>query len=257
MTGSRSTDVVLVSPAMANAEVPNFKTYAEREPIPPIDPEELRRRWNIKRPCSLQDLQEAWSHEADSSAVSSRYGMLRTMTDYSHGQLLTPWQHGQQLDDAVFRIAAVFPLRELKPKSYMIPGDEYFGFDPNEFLQRLIEETGISHVWEPVTTKVPEGGRTYVTGSANFKDQVPNPEREAKRQARELVWEIWSRFVDLNELSYDGKEPSSHLVAIRFADFLLDNIDLLRQLEASFRAGKWGTPLELWYELERKAQGRI
>jgi hypothetical protein len=66
-----------------------------------------------------------------------------------------------------------------------------------------------------------------------------------------------SRFVDLNELSYDGKEPSSHLVAIRFADFLLDNIDLLRQLEASFRAGKWGTPLELWYELERKAQGRI
>jgi hypothetical protein len=242
----------------AGAWTPNFKTYAEGEPIPPVDPEELRRRWNIKRPCSAQDLQEAWSHEADSSAVSSRYGvLLRTMTDYSHGQLLAPWQHGEQLDDAVFRIAATFPLRELKPKSYMIPGDEHFGFDPNAFVQQLVEETGISHVWEPVSIKVPEGGRVYVTHRPISTGQAPDPEAEAKRQARELLWEIWNRFVDLNELSYDGKEPSSHLVAILFADFVIDNIDLVHQLEASFMAGYgWGS-LDLLIELERKAQSTV
>lgn len=34
---------------MANADtpIPKFKTYAEGEPIPPVDPEDLRRRWKI------------------------------------------------------------------------------------------------------------------------------------------------------------------------------------------------------------------
>lgn len=74
-------------------------------------------------------------------------------------KLLTPWQQGEELDDAVFRVAATFPLRELKHKNYMMPGDEYFGFDPNAFVQQLIDETGIPHVWEPAQTKVGEGGR--------------------------------------------------------------------------------------------------
>jgi hypothetical protein len=51
-------------------------------------------------------------------------------------KLLTPWQHGEDLDDAVFRIAATFPLRELRSKRYMIPGDECFGFDPNAAVAR-------------------------------------------------------------------------------------------------------------------------
>jgi hypothetical protein len=110
----------------AGAWTPNFKAYAEGAPIPPVDPEDLKRRWNIKVPWTLQDLQEAWSHEADSSAVSSRWQMIDTLIVY---KLLTPWQHANELDDAVFRIAATFPLRELKLKSYKIPGDERFGFE--------------------------------------------------------------------------------------------------------------------------------
>jgi hypothetical protein len=240
----------------AGAWTPNFKTYAEGAPIPPVDPEDLKRRWNIKVPWTLQDLQETWSHEADSSAVSSRWQMIDTLIVY---KLLTPWQHANELDDAVFRIAATFPLRELKLKSYKIPGDERFGFDPNAFVQQLVEETGITHVWEPVATKVPEGGRDYVTMSANFAGQVRDPEREAKRKARELVWSIWQRCApSLDQvLSNIDKENAPEVVATFFADFLMDNIDLVRQLADLYRAGKWGAPLELWYELERRAQRSV
>jgi hypothetical protein len=70
--------------------------------------------------------------------------MVETLARYNKGQLLAPWHQGVELHEAVFRIAATFPLRYLKHKSYMIPGDEHFGFDPNAFVQRLIEETGIS-----------------------------------------------------------------------------------------------------------------
>src|SRR6266446_1955033 len=115
---------------MASADIPNFKTYADGEPIPPVEPEDLTRRWSIKPPWTAEALQAAWSHEADSSAVSRRDGMVRTLISY---KLLEPWQHGEELDEAVFRIAAIFPIRELRPKSPMIPGDDYFGFDPNAF----------------------------------------------------------------------------------------------------------------------------
>jgi hypothetical protein len=96
----------------------------------------------------------ALSPEAEFSAVSSRTAMISTLVTY---KVLSPWQDGEEVDDAVFRIAAAFPLRELKPRDYMIPGDERFDFDPNAFVQRLVEETGISHVWEPVRNKISEG----------------------------------------------------------------------------------------------------
>ena len=64
---------------------------------------------------------------------------------------------GPQLPKRLSFVVHSFVIHE----TYMIAGDEYFGFDPNAFVQRLIEETGISHVWEPVATKVLEGGRTF------------------------------------------------------------------------------------------------
>jgi hypothetical protein len=239
---------------MADTKFPNFKTYAESEPIPSVDPEDLRHRWNIKRPWTLEALQAAWSHEADSSAVSSRYEMIRMLTDFNRGQLLAPWHHGEDLDDAVFRIAATFPLHEVKHKPYMIPGDEHFGFDPNAFVQRLIEETGISHVWEPVALKVPEGGRGYALVSANFEGQGPaDPEREAKRKARDLLWEIWSRFADLGDLMPLRDKWTVSRAAELFDNFVIANNDLFREVESEFRTGK-GVPLEILTEVERRAQ---
>jgi hypothetical protein len=241
---------------MADSEVPKFKAYAEGELIPPVDPEDLRRRWKIPIPWTREALEAAWTQEADRSAVSSRDGMIRMLSDYNRGQLLAPWHHGGELDDAVFRIASKFPIRELRHKPYMIPGDEHFGFDPNAFVQTLIDETGISHVWEPVQIKVPEGGRCFVTQSVGFTGQAPNPEREAKRRAREVAWNIWKRFApSLDQVvSHCDKEHASEVVATFFADFLMDNIGLVREIEAGFNAGNGGGGLPVLMELERRAQ---
>jgi hypothetical protein len=230
---------------MADTDIPKFKTYADGEAIPPVDPEDLRRRWNIKIPWTREALEEAESHEADSSAVSRRDGMIRMLAEYSGGQLLAPWHHGHQLDDIVFRIAATFPLHQVKHETYMIAGDEYFGFDPNAFVQRLIEETGIAHVWEPVRTKVPEGGRGYSLCSVHYAGQARDPKRQAKRQTLELVWAVWKRFSP--SLADSDKEQTF------FGDFLMNNRDLVSRVEAGLRAGTGGD-LDALMELERRAQ---
>lgn len=151
---------------MADAETPQFRTYSEGESISPVDPEDLKRFWKLKPPSgSGNNVQSACGSGADTATLYRRWCMIQTLITY---KLLIPWQHGDDRDDAIIGIAATFPIREHKQKSYMIPGDEMFGFDPNAFVERLIEETGVSHVWEPVATRIPEGGRTIVTASANF-----------------------------------------------------------------------------------------
>lgn len=135
-------------------------------------------------------------------------------------KLLNPWQQGEELDDAVFQVAATFPPRQLGHKSYMMPGDELFGFDPNGLVQRLIKETGTPNVWEPIRTQIPEGGRGYLSFSASCEGQVPNQEREAKRQARDLLWAIWSRLANLDEMMTHvtrcvsfGRQPRSLMIS--------------------------------------------
>ena len=246
---------------MSDTPNPKFKAYAQGEPIPAVDPEELKRRWKIKIPWTREALEAAWRLEADISAVSSRYGMIRMLAGHNQEQLLAPWRQGEELHEAVFRIAATFPLRYLKHKSYMIPGDEHFGFDPNAFVQRLIEETGISHVWEQARTKVAEGGRRFVT--MRIPTRAPNPgervsltEREAKHGARQILWEIWKRFSpSLDEIvSHSDKEQASEIVATFFANFLRDNVDLVRQLEDAFKEPQRIALDPILSELERKAQ---
>jgi hypothetical protein len=249
---------------MADTDIPKFKTYAEGELIPSVDPEDIKRMWEYERThtrvgangCEwLQGLKAALSPEAEFSDVSSRRHMIDTLTIY---KLLAPWQHGEALHEAVFRIAATLPFRYLKHKSYMIAGDERFGFDPNAFVQRLIEETGISHVWEPVSIKVSEGGRTFsysLVGGAQERD----PDATAKHAARQILWEVWKRFSPSLEevVSHSDKEQASYIVATFFANFLLDNIDLVRQLEDSFRDMEHIPMDPILSELERRAQGWV
>ena len=245
---------------MADTDIPKFKTYAEGEPIPPVDPEDIKRMHEYERAQSrvgangwelLQGLKAALSPEAEFSDVSSRHGMISTLIIYT---LLTPWQHGEELHEAVFRIAATIPFRYLEHKSYMIGGDERFGFDPNAFVQRLIEETGISHVWEPVATKVSEGGRTFswsVVGGARERD----PDAAAKQGARQILWELWKRFSpSLDQVvSHSDKEQAAEIVATFFANFLLDNVDLVRQLEDAFKDMEHIPMDPILSELERRA----
>ena len=145
---------------MTDPDIHHFKTYAEGEPIPPVDPEDIKRFWKVKPPWGPgNDVDSACNPGADTRAVSQRRSIIQTLTIY---KLLTPWQHGEDLDDTVFRIEATCPLREHKQKGYMIQGDELFGFDPNGFVQRLIDETAVSHVWEPVATKISKSGHALV-----------------------------------------------------------------------------------------------
>ena len=74
----------------------------------------------------------------------------------------------------------------------------------------------------------------------------------AQRAAQKLVG-LWSRVSNLDDLlSRRDKEQAAGL----FADFLIDNVALFRQVESPFRAGNGGGPLDLLAELERKAQRR-
>jgi hypothetical protein len=250
---------------LANASIHNFKTYAEGEPIPPVDPEKLKRRWKITIPWTREALEAAWQLEADISAVSSRDGMIRMLVRYNQGQLLAPWRHGEELHEAVFRIAATFPLRHLGPQHYMISGDERYGFDPNAFVQRLIEETGISHVWKPVQTKIPEGGRCFFTWRAvvrdeNMRERVPTTEREAKAKGRQVLWYLSRRFSPFGQILSEKEVPAqvvTQMAATSFAEFLLDNIDLVRQLEDAFKDLQHIPSDPILSELERRAQTRV
>ena len=63
---------------------------------------------------------------ADVGAVWLRSAMLGLMVKQG---VLADWQHGTQLDDGVYRVAATMPLSG-------------FQFDPIAFVQRLREEFG-------------------------------------------------------------------------------------------------------------------
>src|SRR5579862_5878204 len=246
---------------MANASIHNFKTYAEGEPVPPVDPAELKRRWKIEIPWTREALEAAWQLAADISAGSNRDGMIRMLVRYNQGHLLAPWRHGEELHEAVFRIAASFPLRYLGPNHYMIAGDERFGFDPNAFVQRLIEETGISHVWKPVQTKIPEGGRCFFIWkssrpNANVGERLPTTEREAKAKARQVLWYLWKRFSPSGQSLSKKELPTevvSEMAATSFAEFLLNNIDLVRQLEDAFMDPQHVPSDPILSELERRS----
>jgi len=94
----------------------------------------------------------------------------------------------------------------------------------------------------------------FVVGELQGQDS----DTTAKRQARELAWDIWKRFApSLDEVvSHSDKEQGSEIVATFFADFLMDNIDLVRGVETGFKAGNGVGRLPVLMELEWRAQRR-
>ena len=179
--------------------------------------------------------------------------MIRMLTGcFNHGQLLGPWQHGAELDDAVFRVAATFPMRAMRQHVYKVAGDDIYESDPNAFVQRLSEETGISHVWEPIRTRISEGGWSYSRLRAGGTP-LPDPEREATHDARELLWAVWSKCrTPYQRLRKD--EDLVEIVAILFADFVIDNIGIAREF-MSMNGAEGRPPLTILLELERRAYG--
>ena len=195
--------------------------------------------------------------------------MIKVLNLSNKGQLLAPWRHGEELDDAVFRLAATFPIRPLRQHVYKVPGDSMLGFDPNAFVEKLIEETGISHTWEPVLAKIPEGSNccthskvragvrprvSDARGEGLKRDLMAAPsEREAKQDAREILWAVWSKCQPNVSRAASQHELAVAGVAMLFADFAIDNIDLAREFVSG--GGRLTTVLQLernavWGNLE-------
>ena len=258
---------------MSDTQTPQFRVSNEGELIAPVDPEELKRRWSIKNQrltCEVR--RPAPSQESDSNAIAHRFRMVSMLAEgFNHGQLLAPWKRGEELDDAVFQLAATFPIRPLRQDVYKVAGDSLTGFDPNAFVEKLVEETGISHTWEPVLARIPEGSSScsYVTLRATFRDQGSSDpeavkealkkrmagersEREVKQEARALLWAVWSKCQPNLIRPSHKHELELMSIAMHFADFAIDNIDLAREFVTS---GRLTTVLQLernatWLDLE-------
>jgi hypothetical protein len=241
---------------MSDTESSQFRVPNEGEPIPPVDPEDLRHRWNIKHE-DREALIAAQIQEGDrTAAVWSRDRMIRMLTEcFNHGQLLAPWQHGAELDDAVFRVAATFPIRPLHQHTYKVAGDEIYGFDPNAFIHKLIEETGISHVWEPIPATIPEGAWSYSIIRAG-SGPPPDSESETRHKIRELLWAVWSKCHPNLSRPSPKHEHDTAVIAMLFADFAIDNVDLAREFVSHVASGETRDRLAILLELERRAQFR-
>ena len=61
----------------------------------------------------------------------------------------------------------------------------------------------------------------------------------------------------MDDVIFSGdKEFAARVAGIMFADFVIDNIDLFRQVEAGFKAGDGSGGLPVLMELEQRAQRR-
>jgi hypothetical protein len=224
------------------------KEYKDGASIPSADPEDIKRLYNVKPPWrSGNDIESACSPGADRSAVYSRWSMVTTLVDIN---LLTPWQHGEELDDAVFKLAATFPLQYLRHNDYQTTGDLLYPFDPNAFVQRLIDETGIAHTWKPVSTRLKEGERRYCF----VLSEGEGPGTTATRETRRLLWGIWKRFANFDEpLAHDDKLAAFRVATQVFDRFVTDNSDLVLELEEGCRTGH-NFSFETLKKLEEKAR---
>lgn len=109
-----------------------IKAAEEGAPIPPVDEHDLKALHELcveraKRYCgkdgviSIEMTARVCRPTADLPAVWLRHTQLRSL--FRQG-LLTEWQHGTALDDAVFRVASTMPMNGTR-------------LDPQVFLERL------------------------------------------------------------------------------------------------------------------------
>jgi hypothetical protein len=75
---------------------------------------------------------DACSPGADLFAIWYRIAMLETLTEQG---LLSPWLHNGELDDAAFKVFAIFPMKRIQNG-----GQEGFPFDIQELTQQIENE---------------------------------------------------------------------------------------------------------------------
>ena len=98
-----------------------FPWFASNDPVPAVDPADLRSMWAMQRPAanasgqasvtSIHLFEQVCSPGADVQAVQYRVWMLQFLA----GPLgmLSAWLRDGELADAVFEVAAVFPMERM------------------------------------------------------------------------------------------------------------------------------------------------
>jgi len=116
------------------------------EPVPEVDPEDVKTVWNLYRDVATRHpgqavgigssvVEQACKPGANAFAVSYRRAMLHALTAWGE---LSPWVRDGELDDALFQVAATVPMK------WMGVGVEHQGLplDEEDFLRRVREATG-------------------------------------------------------------------------------------------------------------------
>lgn len=126
-----------------NADNP-FPWFSSNDPVPGVDPADLRSMWMMQRgiqasvsgqvATDVRLFERACSPGADVQAIWYRLSMLQMLP----GPLgvLSPWLRDSELADAVFKVAATFPMKRM---SVGVPQQE-LPFDVKGFLAEIERE---------------------------------------------------------------------------------------------------------------------
>ena len=120
----------------------NLKTLNSKAPVPPVNPEDLKRVWVLflesrkQAPAASAGalgidarlLAQQCSSGADLLAISFRRAVLEELLKQG---LLNDWREGDALHNSVFSAIATFPMQI---------GAQ--AFDPNAFIDRLRSSAG-------------------------------------------------------------------------------------------------------------------
>ena len=97
-----------------------FPWFTSNEPVPGVDPADLRSMWAMQRDIQanvsgqvatdVRLLERACSPGADVQATWYRLSMLQMVGLLG---MLSRWLHDGELADAVFKVAAVFPMKRI------------------------------------------------------------------------------------------------------------------------------------------------
>jgi len=110
-------------------------------PIPPVDPADLRNVWQMQREVqarppgehigsAIELYKDACSPGANVGAVWFRASLLGILEMLG---ILKPWIHEGVMSDAVFKVAAVFPVKSMPVG---VPQQE-LPFDVEEFMKQV------------------------------------------------------------------------------------------------------------------------
>jgi hypothetical protein len=116
----------------------------ETGPVPSVDVADLKSVWTMQhriqagvpgKPISIsaESYKRACGAGADVRSLFTRVSQLRVLQMLG---MLAPWTHGEVVDDAVFKVAATFPMTRMQP------GIVYDGppFDLQEFLNKVAKQ---------------------------------------------------------------------------------------------------------------------